>query len=40
VAAIGLDVGSGTPNYIVAADGVHFAAASDSYTWYFGPGPK
>jgi hypothetical protein len=37
VAAIGVNVGSFNPNYIVAADGIHFQTANIDVTWDFGP---
>jgi hypothetical protein len=37
VAAIGVNVGSFNPSFIVAADGIRLQTATDSYTWDFGP---
>jgi hypothetical protein len=37
VAAIGANVGSFNPNYIVGVDGIHFQTASIDATWDFGP---
>jgi hypothetical protein len=40
VVAIGLNIGSTNPNYIVAADGLQLTTSSASYLFDFGPGPK
>jgi hypothetical protein len=37
VLGVGINIGSSNPNYVTAADGVHFETATDSYTGDFGP---
>ena len=37
VAAVGVNIGSGNPDYVVATDGVHFETLTSSTTWDFGP---
>jgi hypothetical protein len=37
VLGVGINIGSSNPNYVTAADGVHFETAADSYTADFGP---
>ncbi len=37
VVAIGVNVGSYNPNYLVAVDGIHFQSTTDDITWNFGP---
>ena len=40
VVAVGVNVGSFNPNYVVAVDGLHFDIATDSYSFDFEPGTK
>jgi hypothetical protein len=40
VVAIGANVGSFNPNYIVATDGIHISTLTDDFTTNFEPGPK
>lgn len=37
VLGLGINIGSNNPSYITAADGVHLATATDSFTADFGP---
>jgi hypothetical protein len=40
VVGIGVNVGSGNPNYVVATDGLTFGTTDGTTTWDFGPAPK
>jgi hypothetical protein len=40
VVAIGVNVGSFNPNYIVASDGIHISFLDDDFTTNFEPGAK
>ena len=37
VVGLGINIGSNNPSYITAADNVHFATATNSFTADFGP---
>ena len=36
VGALGVNIGSGNPNYVVGVDGIHITSAQDDLTWDFG----
>ena len=36
VGALGVNIGSGNPNYVVGVDGIHITSAQDDLTWNFG----
>jgi hypothetical protein len=40
VVAVGVNVGSFNPSYVVAVDGLHFNIGADNFAFDFGPGPK